>query len=128
MNSVVQGLRPSKPHNASDIGLSDSLWDFLGLCWNQDRKRRPVAKGLVERLAGAARQRIIMPPTTTKSGPTEIEPSPLDLPETSNPRPRSSSSKRSQEKNYEYAGGRLTVVTPESNNFPSVRGEPRVSQ
>ena len=40
---MVRGLRPDKPENASAIGFSDFLWDFVQRCWNGDRKLRPKA-------------------------------------------------------------------------------------
>ena len=45
---------PAKPDNASEIGLSDLLWDFLQLCWDPDGKRRPVVEEVVTCLAEAA--------------------------------------------------------------------------
>ena len=86
---------PVKPPNASDIGLSDSLWDFLELCWNQDSKCRPVTGEVVENLGkAAANWNTLMPPIEPKSGPVEVEPD-LARPETQprkyrNPPPRRS--------------------------------------
>ena len=41
--SVVQGMRPDKPENASAIGLSDLVWDLVHRCWNCDMELRPKA-------------------------------------------------------------------------------------
>ena len=38
---VVEGVRPAKPENASKIGFSDSLWDFVGRCWDGNMELRP---------------------------------------------------------------------------------------
>lgn len=52
--AVVEGKRPDKPDNALEIGFSDSLWDFVQVCWDRDRERRPKVAGVVERLCEAA--------------------------------------------------------------------------
>ena len=52
--AVVRGLRPAKPENASAIGLSDSLWDFVQRCWDNNRERRPKVVEVVEHLEKAA--------------------------------------------------------------------------
>ena len=51
--SVVQGLRPDKPANASAIGLSEPLWNFVQRCWDQDRDSRPRVTDVVKHLARA---------------------------------------------------------------------------
>jgi len=38
---VVQGVRPTKPENASASGVSDSLWHSVQRCWHGDMKLRP---------------------------------------------------------------------------------------
>ena len=45
---MLNGSRPTKPQNAPAIGLSDSLWDFIQLCWDSDRTRRPTAAEVLE--------------------------------------------------------------------------------
>ena len=50
---MVQGLRPGKPANAPAIGLSESLWNFVQRCWDQDRYSRPRVADVVMHLAGA---------------------------------------------------------------------------
>lgn len=63
MVAVVRGKRPDKPELASEIGFSDSLWDLTQLCWNSDRKLRPKAAEVMERLGeAAAKWRDPMPP------------------------------------------------------------------
>jgi hypothetical protein len=52
--SVVQGLRPAKPENASAIGFSDSLWGFVQRCWDGDVKMRPKVAEVVTHLEKAA--------------------------------------------------------------------------
>ena len=61
--SVTQGLRPDKPKDASSIGFSDSLWDFVQHCWDGDRKLRPKVAEVVTHLERAAADwRGLMPP------------------------------------------------------------------
>ncbi|KAF9789124.1 kinase-like domain-containing protein, partial [Thelephora terrestris] len=79
IDSVVDGLRPAKPQNASAIGFSDSLWDFVQHCWDGDRTRRPTTMELAKRLnEAAANWHTLMPPnTTTPPGtPPLVGPSP----------------------------------------------------
>ena len=52
--SVVQGLRPVKPENASSIGFSDSLWSFVQQCWGDNAKLRPKVAEVVAHLEEAA--------------------------------------------------------------------------
>ena len=52
--SVVEGKRPAKPKNASDIGFSDSLWDFAQRCLDGTLESRPKITEVVSQLGGAA--------------------------------------------------------------------------
>ena len=51
---VVQGVRPTKPENASAIGFSDSLWSFVQRCWDGEMKLRPKIAEVVSQLGRAA--------------------------------------------------------------------------
>ena len=51
---VIQGLRPSKPENASSIGLSDSLWSFVQRCWDGTSELRPKIVEVVKHLGREA--------------------------------------------------------------------------
>ena len=63
IESVVNGLRPAKPQDALNIGFSESLWDFIQLCWDGDRTQRPTAAEVVRHLAEAgANWDTLMPP------------------------------------------------------------------
>ena len=42
------------PENASSIGFSDSLWDFVQRCWDDDMELRPKVAEVVTHLEGAA--------------------------------------------------------------------------
>ena len=50
---AVQGVRPTKPENASAIGLSDPLWDFVQRCWDGKMKLRPRVVEVVLQLERA---------------------------------------------------------------------------
>ena len=52
--SVVEGKRPRKPKNASDLGFSDSLWDFAQRCWDGTLALRPKITEVVSQLGEAA--------------------------------------------------------------------------
>lgn len=52
--AIVGGTRPEKPKDALTIGFSDSLWKFVQLCWDSDRRRRPKARDVVTRVGDAA--------------------------------------------------------------------------
>ena len=74
--SVVQGLRPDKPENASSIGFSDLLWGFVQRCWDADAKLRPNVMEVVTHLGeAAANWNGFMPPCVevenVPSGPKE---------------------------------------------------------
>ncbi|KAF9643108.1 kinase-like protein [Thelephora ganbajun] len=61
--SVVTGLRPDKPENASAIGFSDSLWGFVQRCWDSNRDLRPKVSEVVTYLEAATTNRYgLMPP------------------------------------------------------------------
>ena len=48
--NVVQGVRPTKPENASAIRFSDSLWDFVQRCWDGNMELRPKVVEVVSQL------------------------------------------------------------------------------
>ena len=52
--SVVEGKRPPKPENASDIGFSDPLWGFVERCWDGRLELRPKVTEVVSQLGRAA--------------------------------------------------------------------------
>jgi hypothetical protein len=60
---VVGGERPTKPKNASAIGLFDSLWIFVQRCWDGDMNARPKVTEVVAHLEEAtANWDGLMPP------------------------------------------------------------------
>lgn len=71
--AVVKGRQPEEPENASAIGFSDSLWDFVQLCWNGDRTQRPKVASLVAHLGEAATNwNELIPPCGPIEGVTRV--------------------------------------------------------
>jgi hypothetical protein len=71
--AVVRGKRPDKPEGASEIGFSDSLWDFTQLCWDSNPKRRPKVAEVVQHLGEAATNwRDPMPPRVRPEPATPV--------------------------------------------------------
>ena len=61
---VVEGLRPKEPEDASAIGFSNSLWDFVQRCWSGNVKLRPQVADVVTCLRQAAEEwNGLMPPS-----------------------------------------------------------------
>ena len=61
--SVIRGLRPDKPANASAIGFSNPLWEFVQRCWGRDPNSRPKVAEVVTQLGKAvASWHGLMPP------------------------------------------------------------------
>ena len=66
--NVVQGIRPTKPKNASAIGFSDSLWRFVERCWDGEIGSRPKIAEVVSQLRReAANWDGVMPPCASAS-------------------------------------------------------------
>ena len=78
--SVVEGMRPPKPRNASDLGLSDSLWDFVQRCWDGRLELRPTITEVVSQLgkAAAAWDGVMAPHALIENIVTEIPEPELD--------------------------------------------------
>ena len=51
---VVEGTRPTKPENASQLGLSGKVWTLLEECWQTDRELRPSVRDVLGRVKSAA--------------------------------------------------------------------------
>ena len=52
--SIVEGKRPAKPKNASDLGFSNALWDFAQRCLDGTLELRPKIAEVVSQLGKAA--------------------------------------------------------------------------
>ena len=51
---VVAGVKPSKPTNALELGLSDKVWKLLEDCWQTQHTLRPSIKDVLGRIKAAA--------------------------------------------------------------------------
>lgn len=61
--NVFDGMRPPKPENASAIGLSDPLWNFVQRCWDGKMELRPkVAEAVTHLERATAAWDGVMPP------------------------------------------------------------------
>ena len=49
---VVNGLRPTKPSNAKDIGFGSGTWQLVKKCWEEKSKKRPTIERVLAHLAG----------------------------------------------------------------------------
>ena len=46
-SNIVDGDRPARPHEAQEIGLTDSVWNMAVRCWHQDPVQRPTMTEVV---------------------------------------------------------------------------------
>jgi len=53
--AVLRGERPEKPVDAEPLGFSDTLWEFVQLCWSESNSTRPTAQQLLDYLSPASR-------------------------------------------------------------------------
>jgi len=44
---ITSGQRPSRPQEAQELGLTDSVWDMTLRCWQQDPTCRPTVTEVV---------------------------------------------------------------------------------
>ena len=62
---VWSGVRPFKPDNAEDIGISESLWKLIQKCWDGQKARRPKIQEVVDGVGNAAANwHGLIPPST----------------------------------------------------------------
>lgn len=61
---VSLGARPDKPQDAAKIGISDSLWELIRICWDRTIEERPQIQEVVEGVGNsAAKWHTDMPPS-----------------------------------------------------------------
>jgi len=46
----MDGERPTRPQEAQELGMTDSMWDMTVRCWHQDPAQRPTMTEVIERL------------------------------------------------------------------------------
>ena len=54
MVKVMNGGRPTRPAEATELGLTDELWDLIRSAWAQDAQHRPPVQRIVDFLLRAA--------------------------------------------------------------------------
>ena len=75
---MLKGLRPKQPANASSIGFSDSLWEFVQRCWGHNMNSRPKVSEVVTQLAKAAASwRGVMPPCSQAENTVHVSEAPI---------------------------------------------------
>jgi hypothetical protein len=52
---VVQGLRPPRPSDAINLGLTEPIWSLMQACWTTDAKARPSASSVLKSIDDVAR-------------------------------------------------------------------------
>jgi len=67
---VLDGGRPTKPTNASDVGISDGLWQLLARCWNADDTKRPQVNEIFQHLCQEPGRQSIFPPSGNPPAPS----------------------------------------------------------
>ena len=50
LERVLMGTRPENPSGAGEVGLTDSMWELICRCWEQNPARRPTMKEVVRGL------------------------------------------------------------------------------
>jgi len=54
VQAVMEGRRPSKPAEATELGFTDGLWWIVKCCWLGNRDMRPDVETVLSRLTDAA--------------------------------------------------------------------------
>ena len=49
MHVVISGVRPPKPENAEEIGMTEAVWELVRECWKEDRTKRPDISEVLRR-------------------------------------------------------------------------------
>ena len=60
---VIQGERPAMPTNASELGISDGLWQLLVRCWNRNYFKRPQINEVLRHLCQDLALGLLFPPS-----------------------------------------------------------------
>jgi hypothetical protein len=58
---VIQGERPVIPANASEVGISEGLWQLLVKCWNHSCTERPEINEILQHLSQEPALGLIFP-------------------------------------------------------------------
>jgi len=49
MMRIIRGMRPERPDNSLEIGLTDKIWEIVVDSWQEEPEKRPDAQ-LISRL------------------------------------------------------------------------------
>ncbi|KAF5345362.1 hypothetical protein D9758_008509 [Tetrapyrgos nigripes] len=71
---ILLGIRPERPSDASALGLSDAVWNVIGMCW-QDWRKRPRVLSVLQCLEEAFKD--FIPPPFVPPAPKSLHPLPL---------------------------------------------------
>ena len=52
MLAILEGGRPEKPENATDLGFTEGLWETVEKCWVEDPSMRPDVEDILSCLSG----------------------------------------------------------------------------
>jgi len=67
---VIQGERPTIPANASEVGISEDLWQLLVKCWNHKYPERPKINEILLHLSRDPALGLIFPPSKLPRAPS----------------------------------------------------------
>jgi len=73
---VVNGLRPTRPSNAEDIGFGSGTWGLVKECWREKSKKRPTVERVLAYLAGVAASSATVCPSRSRVDPEPGTPNP----------------------------------------------------
>lgn len=63
VHSVISGVRPPKPKNAEEIGITEVVWNLLKECWGEDRMTRPTIVEVLRKFLEVTDERRTTGPT-----------------------------------------------------------------
>ena len=64
---VINGVRPTKPANARQVGFGDGTWELVEGCWVTEPARRPAIDQVLAHLTSAAAHSKVVSPTPHKA-------------------------------------------------------------
>ena len=54
IHAVIEGVRPPRPENAEETGMTDAVWEFMTECWREERAERPIIREVLGRFCDIA--------------------------------------------------------------------------
>jgi len=71
--AAIEGKCPPRPSTSESIGITNEVWDLLGLCWARDVSSRPTVKHVVNRLEVAVKHWTADPVTFLLASETGVQ-------------------------------------------------------